>query len=89
MSYCSILDSTVMYNVHETTTFALVFQYIVVTSLCVRLEELRKLNYSLDVELQRERNQRVTMQDRVMAPRNRHANQETITPALNLIHAVP
>jgi hypothetical protein len=49
---------------------------------CVRLEELRKLNYSLDVELQRERNQRVTMQDRVMAPRNRHANQETITPAL-------
>jgi len=40
-----------------------------------KLEELRRLNYSLDVELQRERGDRVNMEQRVMAPRSRHASQ--------------
>lgn len=39
-----------------------------------RLEELRRLNYSLDVELQKERGQRESMQQRVMAPRSRQAD---------------
>jgi len=40
-----------------------------------KLEELRRLNYSLDVELQRERGERQDMGQRIMAPRTRHASQ--------------
>jgi len=40
-----------------------------------KLEELRSLNYALDVELQRERDQRENMQTRVMDPRSREADQ--------------
>ena len=40
-----------------------------------RLEELRRLNYSLDIELQRERGDRAALGQRVMAPRSRHASQ--------------
>eukprot|EP00092_Neocalanus_flemingeri_P001893 GFUD01002020.1.p1 GENE.GFUD01002020.1~~GFUD01002020.1.p1 ORF type:complete len:4147 (-),score=1483.97 GFUD01002020.1:293-12733(-) len=46
-----------------------------IRGLHAKLEELRRLNYSLDVELQRERGDRVTMEQRVMAPRSRHASQ--------------
>merc|ERR1719219_2139942 len=40
-----------------------------------KLEELRRLNYSLDVELQRERGERQDLGNRVMAPRARRASQ--------------
>jgi len=46
-----------------------------IRGLHAKLEELRRLNYSLDVELQRERGDRVSMGQRVMAPRSRHASQ--------------
>jgi len=46
-----------------------------IRGLHTKLEELRRLNYSLDVELQRERGDRVSMGQRVMAPRSRHASQ--------------
>ena len=35
-----------------------------------RLEELRRLNYSLDVELQRERTDRIKLEQKVMSPRS-------------------
>merc|ERR1712181_204770 len=40
-----------------------------------KLEELRRLNYSLDVELQKERGERQDLGNRVMAPRARRASQ--------------
>jgi len=40
-----------------------------------KLEELRRLNYSLDIELQRERGERRDLGSRVLAPRSRHASQ--------------
>merc|ERR1711962_733120 len=40
-----------------------------------KLEELRRLNYSLDVELQRERGERQDLGQRIMAPRARRASQ--------------
>jgi len=46
-----------------------------IRDLHAKLEELRQLNYSLDVELQKERNERLASGDRVMAPRSRHASQ--------------
>jgi len=44
-----------------------------IKELHTKLEELRKLNYALDVELQQERGQRQEMQVRIMEPRNREA----------------
>merc|ERR1719325_218686 len=35
-----------------------------------KLEELRRLNYSLDVELQRERTDRIKLEQKVMSPRS-------------------
>lgn len=46
-----------------------------IKELHIKLEELRKLNYALDVELQRERDQRENLQYRVMEPRSRQADQ--------------
>jgi len=46
-----------------------------IRGLHAKLEELRRLNYNLDVELQRERGDRQAMGQRVMAPRSRHASQ--------------
>jgi len=46
-----------------------------IRGLHTKLEELRRLNYNLDIELQRERGDRATMGQRVMAPRSRHASQ--------------
>merc|ERR1712200_334019 len=40
-----------------------------------KLEELRRLNYSLDIELQKERGERQDLGNRVMAPRARRASQ--------------
>ena len=40
-----------------------------------RLEELRRLNYELDVELQREKRERINSEEKVMSPRSRHASQ--------------
>ena len=40
-----------------------------------RLEELRKLNYSLDVELQRERSDRMKLETKVMSPRSAQASK--------------
>ena len=41
----------------------------------VRLEELRKLNYSLDVELQKERTDRMRLEEKVMSPRSAQASK--------------
>merc|ERR1712042_428187 len=46
-----------------------------IRGLHAKLEELRRLNYNLDIELQRERGDRAAMGQRVMAPRSRHASQ--------------
>merc|ERR1719228_606108 len=46
-----------------------------IRGLHAKLEELRRLNYNLDIELQRERGDRAVMGQRVMAPRSRHASQ--------------
>merc|ERR1719150_1858096 len=46
-----------------------------IRGLHAKLEELRRLNYSLDIELQRERGDRAALGQRVMAPRSRHASQ--------------
>ena len=40
-----------------------------------RLEELRRLNYSLDVELQRERTGRMKLEQKVMSPRSAQASR--------------
>jgi len=45
-----------------------------IRDLHTKLDELRKLNYSLDVELQREKGERAAMAGRVMSPRSRHAS---------------
>jgi len=45
-----------------------------IRDLHAKLDELRKLNYALDVELQREKGERVAMAGKVMAPRSRHAS---------------
>merc|ERR1711874_807470 len=45
-----------------------------IRGLHAKLEELRRLNYNLDVEPQRERGDRQAMGQRVMAPRSRHAS---------------
>ena len=41
----------------------------------IRLEELRRLNYSLDVELQRERTGRLKLEEKVMSPRSAQASR--------------
>jgi len=46
-----------------------------IRELHVKIEELRRLNYAKDIELQRERDQRENMQTRVMEPRSRQADQ--------------
>jgi len=46
-----------------------------IRGLHAKLEELRRLNYSLDVELQKERGDRLNLEQKVMAPRSRHASQ--------------
>merc|ERR1712038_495451 len=46
-----------------------------IRELHAKLEELRRLNYSLDVELQKERGERQDLGNRVMAPRARRASQ--------------
>ena len=43
--------------------------------LTFRLEELRRLNYSLDVELQRERTDRMKLEQKVMSPRSAQASR--------------
>ena len=40
-----------------------------------RLEELRHLNYSLDVELQKERSDRMKLEEKVMSPRSAQASK--------------
>merc|ERR1711976_132078 len=39
-----------------------------------KLEELRRLNYSLDVELQKERSDRMKLEVKVMSPRSAQAS---------------
>ena len=40
-----------------------------------RLEELRRLNYSLDVELQKEKSDRMKLEEKVMSPRSVQASK--------------
>ena len=40
----------------------------------IRLEELRRLNYSLDVELQKERSDKMKLETKVMSPRSAQAS---------------
>jgi len=40
-----------------------------------KLEELRHLNYSLDVELQKERSDRMKLEEKVMSPRSVQASR--------------
>merc|ERR1719228_3070527 len=46
-----------------------------IRGLHAKLEELRRLNYSLDIELQKERGDRLNLEQKVIAPRSRHASQ--------------
>ena len=51
------------------------FSEITDVILTFRLEELRRLNYSLDVELQRERTDRMKLEQKVMSPRSAQASR--------------
>ena len=49
--------------------------FSLLTIVTFRLEELRRLNYSLDVELQRERTGRMKLEQKVMSPRSAQASR--------------
>ena len=74
-AYCCEISRLITDGTVAALCFGFGFSFSLLTIVTFRLEELRRLNYSLDVELQRERTGRMKLEQKVMSPRSAQASR--------------